>query len=705
MQFSSIRRRRSTTDDRRQTGTLHRLALTVLAVCLASASVLAQEGARNGEWRNYGGDSGSTKYSSLSQINASNVKQLKVAWTWDSPDNRLEQARPELKQFIFESTPLMVGGRLYTSTSLSQVISLDASTGTTLWVHDPKSYESGLPPNLGYVSRGLAYWEAGEEKRLFFGTGDAYLIALDAETGHLVPGFGDSGRIDLTQGLRREVKRKLYSVTSPPIVCRDVVVVGSSIRDLPEGQEMPPGDVRGFDARSGELLWIFHSIPLLGEYGNESWEDDSWKLAGNTNVWTLMSADEELSYLYLPFSAPTNDMYGGHRLGDNLFSNSLVCLDVRTGRRIWHFQTVHHDLWDYDLPAAPNLVDLTVEGTPVKAVAQLTKQGFCFVFDRTDGRPLWPIEERPVPSSNLPGERASPTQPFPLKPAAYERQGMTIDDLVDFTPELRQEASQILKKFTYGPLYTPPHHRPTVNMPGQNGGANWAGAGFDPETGILYVPSITEPYFLAVSRSDSDLTYAPKVRYATELQFVPSPDAPLLLPRNRELPLFKPPYSRLTAIDLNQGEPVWSRALGEGPRRHPLLRELDLPLLGSGGRGPVLVTKTLLFVAEGISTARGVAVATGAPIPLCGGVEEFQSKGWLDSWVAWFFDEKPSNLCGNEPMLRALDKASGDLIWETRLPHFAGGAPMTYLFEGKQYLVIAVGGFGEPSQLVAFRLP
>lgn len=686
--------------------TTSRLACLTL-LYLALAPVQAQQGAPDGRWPSYGGDPGSTKYSPLSQIGRGNVQDLRIAWRWNSPDNPLTRKRPELQQFIYEATPLMADGRLYVSTSLSQVAALDPATGKTLWIHDPKSYESGLPPNLGFLSRGVAYWEDGDERRVFFATGDAHLIALDAATGRPVESFGQGGRIDLTLGLRRAAPRRLYGVTSPPIICRGVVIVGSSIRDLPEGPEMPPGDVRGFDARSGRLLWTFHSVPQQGEFGQESWENESWRTGGNTNVWSLMSADQELGLVYLPFGAASNDLYGGKRPGDNLFSESLVCLEARTGRRVWHYQIVHHGLWDYDLPAAPNLVDLTVEGRPVKAVAQVTKQGFCFVFDRVTGRPLWPIQEKPVPQSVLPGEKPSPTQPFPLKPPPFERQGLSEDDLIDFTPQLRRQALEILHQYHHGPLYTPPLQKPTVNLPGQNGGANWAGAALDPQTGILYVPSITTPYLMTLHKpgpEDGPLDYLSSPRYAPELRYLPNLKAPMLLQGPQGLPITRPPYSRVSAIDLNRGELLWTAPLGDGPRRHPALKPLNLPRLGSGGRGPALLTRTLLFVPEGISTERGVAKILGLPLPDCRGLQP--ESGWLDGFLAWLRDgDSSGDLCGNQPLLHAFDKGSGEEVAEFRLPSYPGGAPMTYMLDGKQYIVIAVGGLDEPSELVALSLP
>jgi quinoprotein glucose dehydrogenase len=356
------------------------------------------------EWLSYGGDKASSKYSPLAQISGGNFNRLKNAWTWQSAEAEVAKAN-HLKTWAWESTPLMVGGVLYTSTSLSQVAAIDAATGKTIWVYDPETWKNGTPSNNGFVHRGVTYWAEGNDRRIVFGTGDGYLICLNAATGKPIPTFGHEGRIDLTQGLGRSVDRHLYGLSSPPIICRNVIVMGSKVNDIPLAAEMPPGDVRGFDVRTGKQQWIFHAIPRQGEFGNETWKDGSWKTTGAANVWTMMSADEALGYVYLPFSTPSDDFYGVNRPGDGLFGDSLVCLDARTGNRVWHFQMAHHGLWDYDLPCAPNLIDIRVDGKPVKAVAQMSKQGFCYVFDRVTGKPIWPIEERPVPRSTVHRER------------------------------------------------------------------------------------------------------------------------------------------------------------------------------------------------------------------------------------------------------------------------------------------------------------
>ena len=623
-----------------------------------------------GEWRAYGGDQANTKYAPLDQIARANVRNLRIAWRWRSIDQDVLAARPGLHTFLNEATPVMAGGRLYTVTSLSQVAAIDPSTGRTIWTFDPKAYEAGQPVNLGFVNRGLAYWRDDKDERLFAGTGDGYLIALDARTGRPIPSFGDAGRVDLTVGLRRPVNRAEYSVTSPPIVSRGVVIVGSSVLDLVLRQAGAPGDVRGFDARTGKLRWTFHTVAQRGEPGAETWEDGSSERTGNANVWTIMSADESLGYVYLPISTPTSDFYGGHRLGANLYGDSLVAVRAETGERVWHFQTTHHGLWDYDLPAAPVLADVTIGGRVRRTVAQVTKQGFCFVFDRETGEPIWPIEERPVAPSTLDGERAWPTQPFPVRPAPFDRQGIVESDLIDFTPELRAEARAILGKHHHGPLFTPPVEGTTVMLPGWVGGASWAGAGFDPDSGLLYVQSITAPFIVTLSRPDAA---------RSDLRFAARPPAPADGPRG--LPLTKPPYGRVTAINLTTGDHAWMSPLGEGPRDHPALTGLKLPRLGWPVRGAPLVTKTLLFVGQEPRRLNG----RNRPSPRGNGVQaDFETR---------------------DPALFVFDKKTGDLVAEIELPTNATGAPMTYLSNGRQFIVVPVGGANIPAELIALALP
>jgi quinoprotein glucose dehydrogenase len=617
---------------------------------------------RDAEWLNYAGDKFSSKHSPLDQISAENFNRLEVAWIWRSVEEEVAKANG-LKTWVWETTPLMVAGVLYVSTSLSQVAALDAATRKVLWVYDPETWKNGIPSNNGFVARGVAYWADKEDRRILFGTGDGYLICLSAQTGKPIPTFGYEGRIDLTQGLARPVDRHLYGVSSPPIVCRDVVVMGSKVNDVPLSAAMPPGDVRGFDVRTGKQQWIFHSVAQKGEFGNKTWKKRSWQTTGSANVWTMMSADETLGYLYLPFSTPSDDFYGVHRLGNGLFGDSLVCLDARTGKRIWHFQMAHHGLWDYDLPCAPNLIDIRVNGKDVKAVAQVSKQGFCYVFDRVTGKPIWPIEERPVPQSSVPGERTSPTQPFPTKPAPFDRQGVTENDVIDFTPELRKQALAILEKYTYGPLFTPPSlEKPTIEMPGIAGGASWSGAAFDPETGILYVSSVTLPFACKLSKSS-----VPHVDYFGEMSAVETIEG---------VPLWKPPYGRITAIDLNTGEHRWMTPAGDLAQSNPVLKQLGLHSLGRPGRGHLLLTKTLLIVGQDGGTHREGGGTQRVP--------DFEIR---------------------DPKLCAYDKVTGKLVAEVTLPRNVTGAPMTYTQNDKQFIVVPTGGANLPAELIALSLP
>ena len=555
------------------------------------------------EWRSYAADAAGSRYAPLDQIDASNVADLRIVWRQSTiPDatRRGSELRPPGGS---QNTPLMVGRRLFIMTALGTVAALDATTGDVLWFDDAPV--DGGRRERGFAARGVAYWTDGDDARVVAVVG-SQLVALNAETGERYADFGDGGAVNLVEGYD-DRRVETFRWRSAPIVVGDIVVVGSAIGDIvshtmPALKTMPPGDVRGFDVRTGEQRWIFRTIPREGEPGNETWltaltEDRaSWEYTGNTNMWASPSADVELGYVYLPLSTPTSDYYGGHRPGDNLFAESLVCLDAETGERIWHFQAVHHGLWDYDFPAAPTLVDVVVDGRPVKAVAIVSKQAFTYVFDRVTGEPLWPIEERPVPAGDVPGEWYAATQPFPTKPPAYDQQGVTVDDLIDFTPELRQEALEIADDYVWGPLFTPPtliDESPggtlgTMVVPGLVGGSDWNGAGVDPETGILYVPSSHSGTVVGLARSEhprSDVDWVMK-----NARHIPGP---------RGLPLFKPPYGRLVAIDLNAGDILWSVANGDGPRDHPAIRHLDLPPLGHGGRAAPLVTRSLVFLGEG----------------------------------------------------------------------------------------------------------
>ena len=691
------------------------IAITALALAVMALIGAAQDGPRDtgardgphptathdapggpaaGEWPSYGGDLANTKYSPLDQITAENIARLRVAWQVPSPDAHLSVTTPGGGEWTgqpadvfaeltrtdavrwrdaeppiianFKATPLMVDGLVYLNTPTSVGAAFDAATGRQRWVFNPKSYEAGTTTmSARWNQRGVAYWSDGADARVYWGTGDGYLVAVDAKTGRPVAGFGTNGKVDLMAGLPRATRGQrdylnalTYSVQSPPIVVGDVVITPASISSLVVAKEQIPGWIRGHDARTGAVLWTFHTVPQPGEPGHDSWTGDSWRDAGKVTVWTAMSADPELGYVYLPTNTTAPDFYGGHRPGDNRHAESLLCLEARSGRLVWSFQTVHHGLWDYDNPAAPTLLDITVNGRRVKAVAQVTKQGFVYTFDRVTGQPIWPIDERPVPASDVPGERASATQPVPSKPAPFEYQGITIDDLTDFTPEIRAQAIEAIKNFRHGALFTPPSLQGTLNRPGSVGGANWGGAAVDPETGMLYVPSRNAYSVTTLA--------APAAALKSNLQFMQVTGRSPRMPEG--VPLLKPPYSRLTAIDMNRGEHRWMVPAGSGDRLRnlPALRALNLPPLGGDSTfsGPLL-TKTLLFY----------ALTTGGST---GG-----------------------------PRLVGYDKATGRERGSTDLPGAAIGTPMTYQIGGRQFIALTVQGASrtDPPQLVALALP
>jgi quinoprotein glucose dehydrogenase len=638
-----------------------------------------------GEWPYYGGDKAFTRYSPLDQINRGNVGTLRIVWRRPAVDRLLRDAFSDLQPSDnLRSTPIMVDGLLYAPNAVGLVEAFDPGTGKTVWVQDP--VDKTLQGMTGQSTRGLDSWRSGSDLRVFT-VRDEYLYALDAKTGKYSLDFGDKGRVHLK---RQEPWEGRFSWSAGPIVVGDVVVIAGNHREAGDfglTKEAAPEDVRGFEARSGKLLWTFNVRPRPGEFAFETW-GDAWWYSGAIGAWCCLSADEELGYVYVPLSAPSNSLYGGHRPGANLYSDSLVALSAKTGKRIWHFQMVHHDLWDYDNVGPPVLGDITVGGKRIRAVMQANKTGFLYVFDRVTGQPVWPIEERPVPASTVPGEQASPTQPFPTKPPPFDRQGLTEDDLIDFTPELRAEALRVIKPFVAGPLFTPPsiaHDGPegtkgTIVIPGTWGAANWHTGAFDPETGVYFAVSHTLPYINdLVKPSDPKAT----MPYVVKQPPTPSPSqgssAPAAVQWNRQrhqelispfgLPLTKPPYGRITAIDMHRGEHAWMIANGDGPRNHPLLKHLNLPPLGIANRAAPVVTKTLLFIGEGSDAMPGVA---------------------RGAWGKKF---------------RAYDKTNGKAVWETELPAGTTSAPMTYLFEGKQYIVVPIGGRDYPAEWVALGLP
>jgi quinoprotein glucose dehydrogenase len=624
----------------------------------------AQSRETSGEWRFYSADAGSTKYSPLDLIRKDNVSGLQIAWRHPAVDPQLKQSvRGLTASNYYRATPLMVGGRVFVQNGLGFVDALDPATGRVLWTQQPLA--PGLEGLVGAAAaRGIGYWRDGNDERILT-VRKNLLFALNARTGEMTTAFGDRGQVNLDLG--ESDQGVTYAWAGSPMIVKDVIVIGSNLSDFPMKKEGVPGHVRGYDVRTGKLKWTFHVVPRPGEFGSDTWENDSWSYTGATNLWSTMSADPQLGYVYLPLSSPTNDWYGGHRLGNNLFSDTLVCLDAATGQRVWHFQIVHHDLWDYDLPTAPIVTDITVEGRPIKAVVQLTKHGFAFVFDRVTGKPVWPIEERPVPQSTVPGEKTAATQPFPLKPPPFTRQGLTVDDLIDFTPQLRAEARAIADQYVIGPIFTPPGvlGTPTgkkglLQMPGWVGGADWGGGAFDPETGMLYVPSVHAPIISVLAAGDPKVS---NFRYLNPLgireRVVEGPQG---------LPLLKPPYGTIAAINLNRGELAWAVPNGDGPRHHPLLKDLNLPALGQPGRIGPLLTSTLLFAGEGDPIA--------AVNPPGGGGTKF----------------------------RAYDKATGAVVWETDLGAGTTGAPMTYAINGRQFIVVAVGAVNHPAELVALAL-
>lgn len=690
-------------------------ALLVTSIAVAEpqdpSSTWQTYGTENGEWRSYAGDIAGTKYSPLAQIDASNFSTLKLAWEWMSVDNFISRTTPSggewwtsLDRIVetlieetpglydsnqygpgttyvdrspspsrFQATPLMIGGVLYFNTPLAQGVAIDAATGKTLWIFNPKTYEQGIPAMGSWAQRGVAYWTDGDgDERIFWGTGNGYLVCVNAKNGQPCADFGSdgSGIIDAQVGIprlerdaRNHKNLMLSALMSPPIIVRDKVIHGSQLADQVIHKKQPPGWVRAWDVRTGEHEWDFHTIPnSADEYGASTWLNESWRYSGSTNVWSMLAGDNELGYVYLPTGTATNNSYGVDRLGDNLFAESIVCVDVETGQRVWHFQAVHHGLWDYDFPTHPNLVDLVVDGRPIKALLQVSKQAFVYAFDRVTGEPIWPIVERPVPQdTNMPGEVLSPTQPFPTKPAPFDYQGITIDDLVDFTPEIRAMAVEVVQNFRLGPLFTPPNRpnedgtQKTLMRPSDIGGALMAGAAVDPETGMLYIPSRNLTVEIPL--------YQPDPEVEATVAYTHSGGGTRFEPQMPEgLPFLKPPYSRMTAIDMNTGEHKWMVPLGNGDRirNHPRLRHLNLPPLGNGTIAGPLLTKTLLIssLTEGGSN--------GGP-----------------RLVAW---DKQTGV----------ERGSIDLSFATI------GTPMTYTIDDKQYIAVTIGG---GPRLVAFALP
>src|SRR5262245_1307778 len=646
----------------------HILYGLVIASVFVVIRTTAQQGARNGEWRVYGGDEGSTRYSPLDQINRDNIKNMRVAWVWKS-----DSLMPN-PQNGSETTPIMVNGVLYfTMDQRRYVIAADAGTGETLWMYRPNEGER-FTQAPRKIHRGVSYWTDGRgDERIVFVTPGFQLIALDAKTGDPIPAFGNRGIVDLFKELDLDYKGDPVGKignSSPVVISHDTIVVGPALQPGSRSNKSNvKGDVMAFDVRTGKKKWIFHTIPRKGERGSETWLNGSAEYSGNAGVWGPFSVDTELGYVYLNVESATNDPYGGSRPGNNLFSGSLVCLDIRTGKMIWYYQLVHHDIWDFDMPPHPILIDLTVDGKPVKAVVQLSKQSFAYVFDRVTGRPVFPIEERPVPQTDAKGEWTSATQPFPPKPPAFAHQVVTADNISDFTPALKQTALQLLESYKIGPLFTPAPastgpggSKGLIQVPGYSGGANWQSGAADPETGFVYVGSATIPRIVLLT-PNNEPTKTPGVNNACcDSDYLMGGEGPQL---PNSLPLMKPPYGRITAYDMNRGAIAWQIANGSTPPN--IAKNLaaagltNVPPTGNPSHAGLLVTKNFLFAGEG---------------------------------------------SGGQAVFHAYDKKTGQSVWEGKLPGGPQSAlPMTYMYQGHQYVVLATAGpAGGGAQLVAWTV-
>ncbi len=689
---------------------LLKLSCLALALSLLAATIhlRGQQRPPNREWTTYGADLANTHYSPLDQITRDNFSKLEVAWRFKAD---ALGPRPE---YNWESTPLMANGTIYvTAGSRRDVVALDAETGEMLWLYSINEGKRGDAAPRKLSGRGLAYWTDGRgDNRVIYITPGYQLVALNAKDGHPITSFGVNGIVDL----KKDDDQVMDPITgeiglhATPVVAKNTIIVGAAHLPggVPKSRQNEKGYVRGFDVKTGRRMWIFHTIPQLGEPGNETWEKESWVYTGNAGVWGQISVDEELNTVYLPVELPTGDYYGGHRPGAGLYGESIVAVDLTTGKKKWHYQLVHHGIWDFDIPCAPILIDINVNGRAIKALAQPTKQSFLYVFDRVTGQPVWPIEERPVPKGDVPGEWYSPTQPFPTKPPAYDQQGTSVDDLIDWTPELKAEALKVAAKYKLGPLFTPPvvstwpAPLATLMLPSAGGGSNWFGGSFDPETKMLYTFSVKTPTALGLVKSDgtrSDMNYisgtardpnaappAARARAAANTQGgeAGTPGVAAPAPVNQAaaegggggnltvmgLPLFKPPYGRITAFDMNKGDIVWQIAHGETPdniRNHPALKGVTIPKTGRNGRIGILVTKTLLVAGEG------------------------------------GFFTTPNGRRG--AMLRAYDKATGAEVGAVYMPAPQSGTPMTYMLNGRQYIVLAISGGAYTGELLAFRLP
>ena len=666
-----------------------KFSVVALLVGVATVSMRGQWTPKVGEWPTYSGDLAATRYSPLDQINATNFGKLQLAFRFKTENLG---PRPE---FQFQGTPLMVNGRLFTTAGTRRAaVALDAITGEMLWMHSINEGKRGEAAPRLLSGRGLSYWSDGKEERIIYVTPGYQMVALDARTGERVAGFGTGGIVDLKVGLDQEgldPTTAEIGLHAAPIIAKDVIVIGAAHREgtAPRSKTNVKGYIRGFDVRTGKRMWIFHTIPMKGEAGYETWDPDAHVYTGNTGVWAQMSADEELGIVYMPVELPTADYYGGHRRGSakgaesSLYSESLVALDIKTGQKKWHYQLVHHGIWDHDIPCAPILMDLVVNGKPVKAVAQPTKQNWLYVFDRATGKPVWPIEERPVEKGDVPGEWYSPTQPFVTKPDAYERQGVTIDDLIDYTPELRAEAVKLVSQYKLGPIFTPPvvgkweGPRGTLMLPDVTGGANWQGGSFDPETKRFYIfTNVTITQIGLITPEAGPVGHALRARRGAQSESSGAAGAGPAGRRRRRwrrlnvrgLPLVKPPYATISAIDMNKGDLLWKIPHGDtadNVKNNPALKGVTIPRTGRQGRIGVLTTKTLLIAGEG------------------------------------GFNTTPD---GRGAYLRAYDKVTGADAGQVFMPAPQTGSPMTYSINGTQYIAVAVSGAGFPGELLVYKL-
>ena len=707
------------------------LVLAIAAVVAPLAGQAPQTGKPsidNGEWPDYSGDLRGWRYSPLDQINASNFNQLQVAWRFKT-DNL--GPRPEYK---LEGTPVMIRGTLYTTGGTRRsVVSLDGRTGELNWAHSLREGTRAAVSPRQLSGRGVSYWTDGKgDERVVYVTTGYQLVELNAKTGAMIPTFGKNGVLDLKLGVYKGVNEQIdldngeIGIHSTPAIVGDIVMVGSSFREgaTVSTHNNTKGLVRAFDVRTGKQIWRFNTIPNPGDFGHDTWLNDSWAVNGNVGVWTQISVDEQLGLVYLPVETPSSDHYGGHRPGNNLFAETLVCVDLKTGVRKWHFQLVHHPLWNLDMSSAPLLADITVGGRAIKAVAVPTKQNFMYVFDRVTGQPVWPIEERPVPAGDVPGETYSKTQPFPTKPPAYARNFVNIpDDIIDFTPELRAKALSQLSRYKAGPLFNPPILGKADGLLGSlsignlGGGTNWPGGGYDPETHIAFAPAsnsgvnahtlVTPPKGFSDIRyvrgvegqpfvevfgpgdccaADSPRAIAQAAAAAAEAPAAPAAATPAPAAPERTaggpastlppggltvdgLSIMKPPYGVLAAVQLDRGELLWQVPHGDTPdgvRNHPALKGLNIPKTGQNGAVGLLVTKTLVIM--------GDPLATTTPR-------------------------------GRGAMLRAYNKMTGEQVGAVYIPAPQSGSPMTYSIDGRQYIVVAVSGGAYSGEYIAFRLP